>query len=435
MKKLLPFLKSHWIIPVCLVVPIGAIVAGWIFSSGWNASIRQQVEDSVAKDTRALDGLTQSFEIPPLDPDDPAIGFSMVPNKATVEKAGEVLQSNIDQSERIVAMAQRHNRTEKSMLIDGPNPEDALFPQPVNTASRLRKLSEIKILWPEAHAALLDEVQAGPPRSAEQVIDEIGRFREQQVGRLLGDRVDQTLSEDEAAIIDQRVSEHRVEMYRARAAELAYYASAEIFAGVHAPEEADAIGQIDLATAWEWQHRYWVHEEVLRALREAASDASGLHVPVFRSPVKRVLSVEVEPWDFASADTPPTPSDATREIARDFSVSMSGLTSWPATPNALYDTRDATVVLHAASKDINRILDTVVSSNFIRILDMDLRETDEFAALEQGYDYGTDHVVELTLTLETVWLRSWTSRSMPPAVRQAMGVPEPQPEQQEEQAS
>ena len=432
MNKVLPLLKSHWIILVCLIVPVGAIAAGWIFSSGWNASIKENLDQSIQKDTRSLDGLTQNFEIQQLDPAQPSLNFAMVPNSTTVELAGEKLKSNIEQSDRIKQLAFEHNKRGKSLLIDGPNPEDKLFPKPVNTAAKLRKLSEILTVWPQAHADLLEDVQAGPTLDVDRTIQQLEEFREQQIASIVGDRVEQSLDEQEEASVEKRVSERRVELARARAAEIAFYAEPGVFLGVHSLEEAAAIERVVLPQAWDWQHRYWVHEDIVRALRDANTEQSaGFFIPVHRAPVKRLVSIQVEDWSFGDAPESP-PVSASQEIPLDYSRSAAGLTSWPESPNALYDTRSATLVIHASSASVQRVLESLQSRNFVQITGLSMAEVDEFAAFKQGYDYGTDHVIELTITLETVWLREWTKDTMPPEVRSALGVPE---EPKEEQTS
>jgi len=437
MKKVLALLKAHGVILVCLIVPVGAIAAGWFFSSGWNASIKENIEQSIQKDTRSLDGLTQNFEIPQLDPKKESLSFSMVPNRATVELAGEKLRSNIRQSERIKALALEFNKEGKALLIDGPNPEDKLFPEPVNNAVRLRKLSEIREVWPRAHAELLEDVQAGTILDAATVIEQLEQFRAQQVAAIVGDRIEQTLNEQEQANVDLRVSERRVELARARAAEIAFYAESAAFLGVHSLKEAATIERVVLPQAWDWQHRYWVHEDIVRALRDANTELStGFFIPVHRAPVKRLVSLEVEDWTFGEPPEQP-PVSASQEIPRDFSISVAGLTSWPEMPNSLYDTRSATLVAHVSSVEIDRVLESLQSRNFVRITAIALAEVNEFAEFTRGYDYGTDHVVEMTISLETVWLRDWTKDTMPPSVRSALGIPEEEPEAEpkEEQAS
>lgn len=442
MNKVLPLVKSHWIILVCLIVPIGAIVAGYIFSSGWNASIKERVEQKVQNEMRQLEGLTQTFEIPQLDPRAEPIRFSMVPNRRTVEIAGEKLKANIEQSDRIYELAVEFNSRGKELLIDGPEPGDKLFPVPDTTQSRLDKLARLPGVWREAHRKLLADVQAGGAPDPARVAEIIDRFREQEQARFLGDRVDQTLSEDEQSTIDRRARERRAEIYRTRAAELAFYTEEDAFPGVFESSSSSQAGglgsgeasaslpeQLRLHHAWEMQHRYWVHEEIMRGLKSANTESdTGFLIPVHRGAVKRVVRVDTEDWDLSSPPQGmPNPTDASREIPRDYSLSITGLTSWPERPNQLYDVREVEVTLHVDSGAVNRVIEALKARNFIKVIDADVSELDEMMALRAGYDYGTDHVVSLTLDLQTVWLREWTKDSMPPQVRTTLGIPQEAP--------
>lgn len=56
------------------------------------------------------------------------------------------------------------------------------------------------------------------------------------------------------------------------------------------------------------------------------------------------------------------------------------------------------------------------------VLDVKLRPADPFEAARQGYIYGTDPVSEVTLLIETVWLREWTAPFMPGDLRAALGI-------------
>ena len=51
-----------------------------------------------------------------------------------------------------------------------------------------------------------------------------------------------------------------------------------------------------------------------------------------------------------------------------------------------------------------------------------IEPTDAFAATERGLYYGPEPVCSVTMTLETVWLREWTTPFMPPATRTALGI-------------
>ena len=56
------------------------------------------------------------------------------------------------------------------------------------------------------------------------------------------------------------------------------------------------------------------------------------------------------------------------------------------------------------------------------VTDVDLQEVDIWEELRQGYYYGTEHVVRATISVETVWLRSWVTPIMPDPVKQTLGI-------------
>ena len=71
---------------------------------------------------------------------------------------------------------------------------------------------------------------------------------------------------------------------------------------------------------------------------------------------------------------------------------------------------------------IPTILDTFAQHNFATVIDIDLQPVNKFTSLEEGFDYGAEPVSELTVVLETVWLRAWTAELMPKSVKTALGI-------------
>ena len=106
------------------------------------------------------------------------------------------------------------------------------------------------------------------------------------------------------------------------------------------------------------------------------------------------------------------------EAVRDFNVSLSGRQT-----NRLYDVRYAIVKLLVDPERLPQVLDALAMQNFMTVLDMSVVTTNPYDALAQGYYFGSGSLAEVTLTLETVWLRDWTAEFMPRAVKEALGVP------------
>ena len=115
--------------------------------------------------------------------------------------------------------------------------------------------------------------------------------------------------------------------------------------------------------------------------------------------------------------------DPAREIPLDFGQSFTGRTS-----NPLYDVRFVELMIIVDSSRIPDVFDALAKQNFITVLNAQLDAVDPFAAVKDGYFYGTTPVSMLTLDLETVWLREWTAQFMPVELKQALRIPiEPQP--------
>jgi hypothetical protein len=59
------------------------------------------------------------------------------------------------------------------------------------------------------------------------------------------------------------------------------------------------------------------------------------------------------------------------------------------------------------------------------VLDCQVQDVDEYAALLEGYVYGSGDAVRVDMLIETIWLRDWTVPLMPAEVKQALGLGDP----------
>jgi hypothetical protein len=88
----------------------------------------------------------------------------------------------------------------------------------------------------------------------------------------------------------------------------------------------------------------------------------------------------------------------------DFTASPTGRES-----NPIYDVRHAVLTVIIDSSRIPQLLNALSSVNFMTVIGMDVEDVDEYEALREGFYYGSDDTVSLDLTIETLWLRSWTA--------------------------
>jgi hypothetical protein len=109
--------------------------------------------------------------------------------------------------------------------------------------------------------------------------------------------------------------------------------------------------------------------------------------------------------------------DVTQEAARDYKRSFTGRAT-----NPIYDVRTAYVTLIVETARMPELFDALAKRNFMTVLDVTVRPADAFAAARDGFIFGKAPVSEVTMTIESVWLREWTAPFMPPEVRTALGV-------------
>jgi hypothetical protein len=272
-----------------------------------------------------------------------------------------------------------------------------------------------------------------PPDPAE-LLRTLEARRAREVQNRVQGRVDQILTEEEAQEIQEQMTALRLDFYQQRAERLSFYAGPDVFRNVQpAGESLPSLG-----TAWEWQMEYWIAEDLIKAIDKANTDSRGLGLSAPQAPVKRVLSVEVQPWSAGTASTDlmgrgrggmdeggvSMPTDPNAPIQPTFATAFTGRAGYPGAPNALYDVRYATISVIVDMNRLPELLDAISTTNFMSVIDLDFQAIDPMPALREGFVYGGDAVARASLRVETVWLRSWMTPWMPAEVRTRLGIPE-----------
>lgn len=437
MKKFLPWIKDNLISLIAVVVALIAAPVMLFFASSWSGKIRKGVEGEVMQSVQQLEGLDVSYTIPPYLTGQTEVSVRASPNEATTDAVAALLAGIITDSGKVRDEALAFNSKAKSLLISGASPQETLFPKPPDDSTRLRLLDQMIREWPAAHQRLLDQSKIGEPPADQSVLSSINAERAKEIARRTSGGDEKDLTTDDIALIKEILGSHRLDLYRRAANDITMYGSIKAFAAVQ-PWEAGKL--LPIETAWEWQHIYWVHEEIVRALAKANEDpATGSWAPVIRAPVKRLESIIVtkpgESADPARASSSGSSGgdeggrsagggDPSAEIRADYTLTHTGRTAAPLAPNALYDIRFADVVVIVSSRDLPRVIASFPATNFMTVVGVSIEEIDPLPLIAQGYDFGGEHVVRATLKVETVWFREWMKQHMPPTVRAALGIPE-----------
>lgn len=401
------FVKKNLLSIIALAVGLIVLIASWIISSGMTQDQIEEVRQDAVQQANAVNGIQVDYELPALRPGEEAWSMTRVtPNARMTELVGERLSELVSQSEQVRRAAIEHNSRGKTVLVEG------LFPAPEDEqADRVSLSAQMVEAWPEAHEALLERVNAGGPIDSAQLASRLATQRDQIVEQILGSRANQELSAEEQAEITEELVGLRLGMLKAHADSLTVFADMDIFEKL-AEIPADGLVTADRYQTlfWDWQHAYWVHEDLLEAVQQANTGQG-----VSAAPIKRIFSISLDP----AYDSEVTTGDLSQPIAEDYSRSFTGRVGG----NPLYDVRYATVDAIIDLSRLPEIENAISAVNFMTLIDLDYVEVNPDSDLRRGYFYGNQSLVRAQMRIETVWLRSWIEEYLPPRVREVMGLP------------
>jgi len=436
MTGVLDWLKTNVFIVIFGLVMVVALVALPLVASNMNEGVRKDASTR-AKKAGELKRLEQTqFVLPGLTTSSP-VPQTVLVNKKMLEGYEVLARAVRDDAEAVTAEAVRHNRKGRGVLL----PE--LFPKPPQDKEEVLPRRFYDLLG-RAYQDLLDEIDAGPPLSADALQEEIRRREAQFRTQMLAKEITDKLTKDEQAELTEVLANTRLSRCAEAAQQIGIYASTDT---MDLPVWKQTR-QPTLSELFEWQWQLWSYQDLLRALHGANRD----HPSVVQSPVKRVLSLRFlgrtqsgagatatgrsggmsigmggrrgghrrgaarQPSGSAAAKE--TKVDPGKEVPTDFARSYTGRTS-----NALYDVREVELHLVVETSRTPEVLDALSRQNFITISELSMAPADSYRAVAEGYFYGAEPVSKLELRLETIWLRAWTAEPMPVELKEALGIP------------
>lgn len=434
MHVVLEWVKSNVFIVIFVVLMVASLVGLPLVARGMNAEIAKEVETR----GRKLNDLARLEQTQVAAPGGAAAGQT---KPALVnEQLLNAFRANVrvaqEDADQVLARAIEHNRKGRGVLMEGvfPAPPPHLAEvMPQRFFERVRGADGIDGTYIKgAYDELLEEVKAGSPPSLEELRNDIERRELQFRTHTLSKDADDPLTDEEREELQAALTGLRLLRYAEAAERISMYASLESLADL---PRRDSSRLPSLSEMFEWQWRYWIHEDLLKALYEANKG----YPSVVEAPLKHVVWVSVGPSVVAGGRTASGPTGgSTRsgefggsaaapaaaapnprtEAPRDFSVSLTGRVT-----NPLYDVRYVDVDLIIDTNRIPEVLDALSRYNFFTVIRMRTTPADPYMAAASGYYYGSQPVSLISLRLETVWFRQWTSTFMPVAVKQRLGVP------------
>jgi hypothetical protein len=435
MKNVMSWIKGHLAIVICSAVIILSIPTAWYFSSSWNKKIREEQQAAAAAKYQQVEAAAKvTYILPRLSADTPEVQVSGAPNQTLTDWFKTHRERILAQAKGIVEEAERINRRSHAPLVEG------LLPNATGQTQQVKALEMAdKIVYtgtPDSvYPQLLERIGAGTPLSADSVGAVVDEERSRLVEQITAG-IKRELTAEEKERVEKALVERRLAEYRARAGEISVYATMDAF------PQASSMGSFvprvrpnqppPQQRCFEWQFDYWLNTDILDAIALANKGPDGRATGVDRSVVKRIDRIEtsanwIESFNSGTSEdgsAAPSADGGSPDslVEPKFTESISG--RWSGPGNGVYDVRNVAITVVVSSARLPELIDAFARTNFMTVTDVDLAEVDQWADLEAGYFYGSEHVVRARLVVETIWLRSWTVPFMPKAIREFLSIPE-----------
>jgi hypothetical protein len=166
------------------------------------------------------------------------------------------------------------------------------------------------------------------------------------------------------------------------------------------------------AEVWFAQLSLWVEQDVANSIAQANKDSDS----VIHSAVKQLVKLDIaqDPSVYVVAQggsNGAAKPDPTASSDDDFAISPTGRFS-----NALYDVVHFTLVLNVDATRLPQVLADLERNKLMTVLQVDATSVDSASELNDGFVFGKDPVVKVTLQCEALFLRSWIKDLMPKSV-------------------
>ena len=440
-QQIFTWVKENIILVVLLVACIGAGIGLPMFAASWS----EEVQQSLNKRTQAFSEIDNLYKssVTPLSG---GSAKKVVINRELVEKYREIANMLRDDAQRVIEQAKQHNQKESTTMYA------ELFSEDVTRAQLETLPQQFYAKLQSEYLNLLSDLNAGSPLDTDTLVQVLEESRVRFMENKLSKPVDASLTEEQHTQLVRFMTDRRMSMLRGRAEEFGLYLDKETL-GI---PEFEAKNRPNVGTLFTWQWRYWVVADVLAAIIEVNGGQSEL-----TAPVKRITKIEVLGLPIIGGDSKPEQSEAIPQqedrpqpSRGGGAMGMGGDTSKnppkrekPDKPkrdkgrtnsargdngpvisftnrekSTLFDTLQVRMRMVVSTVRIPTILDSFAQNNFATVIDIDLKPVNKFTSLEDGFDYGAEPVSELTVVLETVWLRAWTVEQMPESVKSALGI-------------
>ncbi len=480
-KSILAWVKSHIGIVISCIVLLVSIPAAFVGSNMWMSKTLKDVEAKGKAELTKVDSLKIDYTLPAIDPSVPAISVKQEPNARMTEVFAAARAKVIEQSKAVVTGFEEFNRgvgneakavgrSEHKPLVEGLFPQVAMSDaQRANQAQRedaeRAKFNEMEDALlgkrgrPNPYMQTLAIARAGAPLGEQEMGDMLRdtatRYREQVTSN------SRQLTDEEAETMKNMLIDRRMGALRSKAGQLGVYASMDVFETPRVAGENARGGRMSDAGEGGLKARFiatgtsiepseltlpklflkqwdiWFMNDMMHAVALANRGAGDKPQGIEQNVVKRIVKMRVfEVEDIKSLDPKPaSEAGSTMEITEptaptaptggvpgfeplDPSKSITGVVrgGW----NKTYEVRRGELVVIASSARLQQLIAAISRTNLMTVTGVNIEYIDMWEHAREGYFYGDEHVVQVTLQIESLWLKQWLLPLMPVDLQKAM---------------
>ncbi len=467
MKNVIAWIKSNPITVLsALLIVFSVGFMGWIKLVKSPALIASATQPQ--KDLSRLKSLQrQTLEVPPANADDPVEEISGITvNPPVVQAMGQIIGGLNHEADEIRKTALGINQAGHDLLVEGLFPDapaDKRFTAKINYGKAL----EAMMGGPDLTQTLATNtgistpyINAGLPMAA----DEIGIFMAQRQAEALQSRDAALITETDQKQLEGELQRELMNRLLEHAQRFNVYGDPSL-GDPRSPNPAFPLEVAPLGTQtrspapevlWEGQLQLWILEDLMQAIalandvantRDHGTDEKGQRIDssVLNAPVKRLIEASLLPGYVGLHSVGGVGSfDSTRGRSETVSYGppAGGLTNQPRETklsdnfhygptgrgsNQIFDVRHARLRVHADYQRLPELFNAISNTNLMTVLDVQMTALDVYGpeVLGQYYVYGAGDIIDVSMIVETIWLRDWTKDLMPETVQQYVGLVEP----------
>ncbi len=451
MSKIIGFIKANLIVVISIVLIFVFLPTGYFFANKWNTKIHEKANAAYTKEKRALTSAGKiTYALPAVLEGEADLSETRAPNSAVTRFYQTHKAQREEQVQEVVDRGTAFNQGDHVELVPG------LLPQAADdrTQKRLGREMAEAIVGTNSSSSVyqrkLQRLNAGSPPDPEVLKATLEEFKTREEQRYENASADGKMTAIQTEQLTKDLAARRLGEYIGRAKALTFYCTPEAFVdradsasgrtGTAGRSSADSsaysvipsvvppLSTIDEALVFNWLWDYWIISDVLEAAALANQNPVSGAMAIPDAPVKRIESIRISKIELGDAsaqtDDDPYGGRASRSSRGDDDAEKATFTQRVGgKADSAYDIRMIELVVVASSQDLPKFIDAIGRTNYMTVTDLDLEAVDVWEDLAQGYYYGDEHVVRATITIESVWLRSWLKPIMPDRIKTALGIP------------